>query len=202
MKLYYSPGACSLAPHIALCETGTPFTAEKVDLKTKKTASGGDYTAVNAKGSVPAIALENGQVLTEAAAILQYIADGKPETNLAPRAGTFERYRLMELLNYIATEIHKSFSPLWNPKASADWKAAAHANLATRFDWLSSFLGGKSYLLGEGFSVADAYLFTVLSWSGHVGVDLAKWPVLTAYQARVGHRQKVQQALREEGLLS
>lgn len=202
MKLYYAPGACSLAPHIALCETGAAFTLEKVNLQTKRTESGADFRAVNPKGSVPALALDEGHVLTEAAAILQYIADQKPDAALAPRFGTFERYRLMELLNYVATEIHKGFSPLWNPKATPEWRAAALANLSARLDWLSSFLGGRSFLMGETFSVVDAYLFTVLSWSGHVGVDLGKWPVLAAYQARVGHRPKVQQALREEGLVS
>ncbi|MDE1923821.1 MAG: glutathione transferase GstA [Gammaproteobacteria bacterium] len=202
MKLYYSPGACSLAPHIALCETGLPFTTEKVDLQSKKTATGADYRQINAKGSVPALALDDGQVLTEVAVVLQYIADRKPDAHLAPAAGSLERYRLMELLNYVATEVHKGFSPLWNPKASADWKAGAHANLAARFDWLSSTLKGKPYLMGAQFSVADAYLFTVLSWSSHVGVELAKWPVLAAYMSEIGHRPKVEQALREEGLIS
>ncbi len=202
MKLYYSPGACSLAPHIAICEAGLPFSGEKVDLKTKKTESGGDYLRVNPKGSVPALALDQGGVLTEAAVILQYLADQAPGARLAPPAGTLERYRLMEMLNYVSTEIHKGFSPLWNPKASADWKAAAHANLANRLGWLAQALEGKSYLMGDAFTVADAYLFTVLSWGAHVGVDLGKWPALAAYQARVGHRPKVQQALREEGLVA
>ncbi|HVC02598.1 MAG TPA: glutathione transferase GstA [Steroidobacteraceae bacterium] len=201
MKLYYAPGACSLAPHIVLCEMGTAFTAEKVDLRTKKTAAGADYTAVNSKGAVPALALDDGRVLTEGAAVLQYLADQKPEAGLAPRAGSFERYRLIEVLNYVATEVHKGFGPLWNPRASAEWKAAAIANLGLKFDWLSTFLKGKTYLLGETFSVADAYLFTVLSWSGDVGIELGKWPVLAAYQARIAERPKVQQALRAEGLL-
>ncbi|MDE2305098.1 MAG: glutathione transferase GstA [Gammaproteobacteria bacterium] len=202
MKLYYSPGACSLAPHIALCEAGIACALEKVNLQTKQTETGADYRAVNPKGSVPALALDGGHVLTEAAAILQYLADQAPASGLAPPAGSFERYRLIELLNYVATEIHKGFSPLWNPKATAEWRAAALALLGARFDWLSAHLANRNFLMGETFSVADAYLFTVLSWSGHVGVDLGKWPVLGAFQARVGHRPKVQQALREEGLVA
>jgi glutathione S-transferase len=201
MKLYYSPGACSLSPHIALLEAGLPFSAEKVDLKAKKTASGADYTPINSKGAVPALELNDGGVLTEGAAIVQYIADQKPESGLAPKAGTIERYRLIEWLNYIASEVHKGYSPLFNPKASADWKASAHAALASKFDWISAQLGAKPFLMGDTFTVADAYLFTVLSWSGHVGVDLSKWPVLTAYLARVGHRPKVQEALKAEGLV-
>ena len=201
MKLYYAPGACSLAPHIALCELGAPFSLEKVSLKSKKTQTGADYLAINSKGSVPALALDDGRLLTEAAVILQYIADQKPEAGLIPRAGTFERYRVLEWLNFIASDIHKGFSPLFNPNASADWRAGALALLAARFAWLSRELAAKTYLMGETFCVADAYLFTVLSWSSHVGVDLGQWPVLAAYQARVGHRPKVEEALRAEGLI-
>ncbi|MGO9513337.1 MAG: glutathione transferase GstA [Steroidobacteraceae bacterium] len=201
MKLYYSPGACSLSPHIVLLETGLPFTAEKTDLKSKKTEKGVDYFTVNPKGSVPALLLDNGQVLTEGPAIVQYIADQKPDSGLAPRAGTFERYRLMEMLNYISSEVHKSFSPLFSPSASADWKKAALENLGRKFDWLSSHIGNQKFLMGDDFTVADAYLFTVLSWSGHAGIELGKWPVLAAYHARVGHRPKVQEALKAEGLI-
>jgi glutathione S-transferase len=200
MKLFYSPGACSLSPHIVLLETGLPFTVEKTDLKTKKTATGADYYAINSKGAVPALQLDDGRVLTEGPAIVQYLADQKPESGLAPRAGTFERYQLMEILNYITSELHKGYSPLFNPKISADWKASAMANLGKKLDWLSGFLGSKTFLMGTAFSVADAYLFTVLRWSEHVGVDLAKWPVLTAYRARVAERPKVQEALKAEGL--
>jgi glutathione S-transferase len=132
---------------------------------------------------------------------VQYLADLKPDSGLAPRAGTFERYQLMEILNYITSELHKGYGPLFNPNISADWKAAQLANLGKKFDWLTVFLKDKTFLMGSTFTVADAYLFTVLNWSGHVGIDLAKWPVLTAYQARVAQRPKVQQALREEGLL-
>ncbi len=201
MKLFYSPGACSLSPHIVLLESGLQFTTEKVDLKSKKTDTGLDFTSINSKGAVPALQLDDGRVLTEGAAVVQYLADQRPDTGLAPRPGTFERYQLAEILNYIASEVHKGFSPLFNPAISADAKTAALANLEKKFQWLSGFLGDKHYLLGDTFTVADAYLFTVLSWSSHVGADLAKHHVLTAYLARVGHRPKVQEALKAEGLI-
>jgi glutathione S-transferase len=200
MKLYYSRGACSLSPHIVLLEAALPFTLDKVDFKTRSTATGGDYLKVNSKGAVPALQLDDGRVLTEGSAIVQYIADQKPQSGLAPRAGSFERYQLMEILNYIASEVHKGYSPLFNPAITADAKAAGLANLGKKMDWLSGFLGGKTYLMGDGFTVADAYLFTVLSWSAHVGLDLGKWPVLTAYHARIAQRPKVQEALEAEGL--
>jgi glutathione S-transferase len=200
MKLFYSPGACSLSPHIVLLEAGLPFTIVKTDLGTKKTETGADYYTINTKGTVPALQLDDGRVLTEGPAIVQYLADQKAESGLAPRAGTFERYQLMEMLNYITSEVHKGYSPLFNPKISADWKASALSNLGKKFDWLSGFLGSKTFLMGATFTVADAYLFTVLRWSEHVGVDLAKWPVLTAYRTRVGQRPAVQQALKAEGL--
>lgn len=201
MKLYYKSGACSLAPHIVLLEADLPFTLESVNLATKTTESGLDYTTINSKGSVPALQLAEGQLLTEGPAIVQYIADQKPESGLAPRAGSFERYKLMELLNFITSEIHKSYSPLFNPVASADWKAAAQANLQKKFKWLTDYLGQKTFLMGEAFTIADAYLFTVLSWSPRVGVDLAGHPSLSAYLARVAARPKVQAALKAEGLL-
>jgi len=201
MKLYYAPGACSLSPHIVLLEAGLPFSVEKVDLKSKKTAAGVDFLTVNPKGSVPTLRLEDGQVLTEGPAIVQFLADQKPASGLAPRAGSFERYRLMEILNYISSEVHKTFSPLFNPAIAADAKKAGLDTLGKKFDWLSSHLGTKNFLMGDQFTVADAYLFTVLSWSGHVGLDLGKWPVLAAYHARVGHRPKVQEALMAEGLI-
>jgi glutathione S-transferase len=200
LKLYYSPGACSLSPHIVLLEAALPYTLEKVDLVTKKTAAGVDYLTINSKGSVPALQLDDGKVLTEGPAIVQYLADKKPDSGLAPRAGTFERYQLMEMLNYITSEVHKGYSPLFNPKISADWKASALSNLGKKFDWLSGFLGSKTFLMGTTFTVADAYLFTVLRWSEAVGIDLGKWPALTAYRSRVGQRPAVQQALKAEGL--
>jgi len=201
MKLFYFSGACALSPHIVLIELGLPYTLEKVDFATKKTAGGLDYLTINPKGAVPALQLDDGRVLTEGPAIVQYLADLKPDSGLAPRAGTFERYQLMEILNYITSEVHKGFSPLFNPKISADWKASATANLEKKFDWLSAFLKDKNFLMGNAFTVADAYLFTVLNWTGHLKLDLSRWPVLTAYQARIAQRPKVQQALREEGLL-
>jgi glutathione S-transferase len=201
MKLFYFPGACALSPHIVLNELGLPYTLEKIDFATKKTAAGLDYLTINSKGAVPALQLDDGRLLTEGPAIVQYLADQKPDSGLAPRAGTFERYQLMEILNYITSEVHKGFSPLFNPKISADWKASAIANLEKKFDWLTAFLKDKNYLMGNTFTVADAYLFTVLNWTGHLKIDLSRWPVLTAYQARIAQRPKVQQALREEGLL-
>src|ERR1700680_1392713 len=188
MKLYYSPGACSLSPHIVLLEAALPYTLEKVDFTTKKTAAGADYLTINPKGAVPALQLDDGQVLTEGPAIVQYLADKKPDSGLAPRAGTFERYRLMEMLNYITSEVHKGFGPLFNPEASAEWKAAAKTALGKKFDWLSGFLGTKTCLMGSAFTVADAYLFTVLSWTGHVGIDLKQWPSLSAYHSRIAQR--------------
>jgi glutathione S-transferase len=198
MKLYYSPGTCSLSPHIVLLEMGLPFTAERVDIRGKKTAAGADYLTINSKGAVPALELDNGEVLTEGAAIGQYLADRKPDSGLAPAAGTLERYRLIELLNYIASEVHKGFSPLFNPKASSDWKASAKAALRTKFDWLNGFLGAKTYLLGDTFTIADAYLFTVLRWTAKIDIDLGQWPVLAAYEARVGGRPQVQAAIKAE----
>jgi glutathione S-transferase len=201
MKLYYFSGACSLSPHIALLEAGLPFTMVKINPKTKKTESGEDYLAVNSKGAVPALQLDDGRVLTEGPAIVQYIADQKPESGLAPRAGTFERYQLMEILNYITSEIHKSFSPLFNPASSEETKAAFVALLGKKFDWLSGLLGKKPYLMGDTFTVADGYLFTVLNWTTHVKIDLSKWPVLAEFQARIAQRPKVQEAMKAEGLI-
>jgi glutathione S-transferase len=197
MKLYYSPGACSLSPHIVLNEAGLAFDAETVDLGAKKTKSGADYKAINPKGAVPALQLDNGQVLTEGSAIVQYLADQKPATKLAPAAGTMERYRLQEWLNYIASEVHKGFSPLFNPKATDEWKQVVKDNLGAKFDYLSKQLQGKDYLMGA-FSVADAYLFTILSWSKNMNIDLAKWPVLAQYMERVGARPAVKASLEAE----
>ncbi len=200
MKLYFSPGACSLSPHIVLQEAGLPFETEQVDLASKKTKSGADFRAVNPKGSVPALALDDGQVLTEGAVIVQYLADKKPEKKLAPPAGGMERYRLQEWLNYIASEMHKGFSPLFSPKASDEWKQVVKGNLATRFDYLSAQLGSKPYLLGDHFSVADAYLFTILRWTAPTKIDMSKWPVLQNYMARVAARPAVASTLIAEGL--
>jgi glutathione S-transferase len=201
MKLYYSPGACSLSPHIALLEAGLPFTAEKTDLKTKKTAGGGDYYKINSKGAVPALQLDDGRVLTEGPAIVQYIADQKPDSRLAPRWGTFERYQLMEMLNYIGTELHGGFHPLFTPGTSPEGKAAAVANLGNKFDWLSTRIAPGKYALGDVFTVADTYLFTVLRWTEFVKMDRGKWPAIAAYFELVGRRPKVQEALKAEGLI-
>lgn len=201
MKLYYSPGACSLSPHIVLIEAALPYTLEKVDLAAKKTDKGVDYLTINSKGGVPALELDDGKVLTEGPAVIQYLADRNPDSGLAPRAGTFERYQLMEMLNYITSEVHKGFGPLFDKQASAEMKAAAKTALGKKFDWLTSYLKGKSFLLGTNFTVADAYFFTVLNWPAKVGIDLSKWPALAAYHAHIGQRPKVQQALQEEGLL-
>ncbi|MDD5181044.1 MAG: glutathione transferase GstA [Gallionellaceae bacterium] len=201
MKLYYSPGACSLSPHIVLVESGLAFELEKVDLSAKKTGHGTDYWKVNPKGYVPALELDNGQVLTEGPAIVQYLADLVPQKKLAPAAGTLERYRLQEWLNFISTELHKGFSPLFNPKAPDDWKAVARELLGKRIGIVAKQLEGRSYLMGEVFTVADAYLFTVLSWARHVKLDLSPWPALPGYLDRVASRPAVHAALVEEGLI-
>ena len=201
MKLFYSPGACSLSPHIALREAGIPFTLVKVDLKNKKVESGEDFNGVNGKGYVPVLQLDNDQVLTEGPAILQYIADQKPAAGLAPAVGTIERYKLQEWLNFISSEIHKSMGSMLNPAQTADWKEAVRATLSKRLEWLSKQLEGKQYLMGEKFSVADGYLFTILRWAKIVGFDLGKWPVIQQYVARVGQRPKVIEAMKVEGLV-
>jgi glutathione S-transferase len=201
MQLYFSPGACSLASHITLREAGLPFDLARTDVKAKKLDDGSDYFAVNSKGAVPALRLDDGQVLTEGPAILQYLADLKPESGLAPKAGTLQRYRLLEWLNFITSEIHKSFSPLWNPTAGPEVKAYARAVLEKKFDWLEKQLAGKTFLTGDTFTIADAYLFTVVNWSQFVEIDLARWPTLQAFQGRVAARPKVQEALAAEGLL-
>jgi glutathione S-transferase len=201
MKLYYSPGACSLSPHIALHEAGIPFEAIKIDNKAKTTADGLNYMDVNSKGYVPALRLDDGSVLTEGPAIVQYIADKNPAARLAPAAGTIERYRLQEWLNFITSELHKNFGPLFNPAAGAEWKAGVTANLEKRFTWVDQQLAGKQYLMGDQFSVADGYLFTVLNWTTFIKMDLARWPNLIAYMGRVAARPKVQAAMKAEGLL-
>jgi glutathione S-transferase len=200
MKLYYKPGACSLSPHIVLEEAGLPYEAEAVDLKTKVTASGSDFTQTNPKGYVPALVLDSGELLTEGPAIVQYLADRVPEKKLAPANGTVARYQLQSWLNFISTELHKSCSPFFNPASGDAWKEVARANLERRLEHIDRELAGRSYLLGEDFSVADAYLFTVLSWMGFIKFDLARFANLTAFQARVAARPAVQAALKAEGL--
>jgi glutathione S-transferase len=200
MQLYYSPGACSLASHITLLEAGLRAELKRADVRTKKLEDGSDYLAVNSKGAVPALKLDNGQVLTEGVAIMQYLADQKPESNLAPRNGTLERYRLQEWLNYITSEVHKSFSPLFNPANDPAVKEYTLTNLKRKFDWLNTQLAGKKYLTGEAFTVADAYLFTLLNWTHGLSIDLTAWPALKEFHARVAARPKVQEAMNAEGL--
>ena len=200
MKLFLKPGACSLSPHIVLEELGLPYETETVDLARKTTASGQDYLAINPKGYVPALLLDGGELLTEGPAIVQYLADLAPEKQLAPANGSVARYQLQAWLTFIGTELHKSFSPFFNPKAPQEWKDIARANLERRLAYTAQQLEGQDYLLGSDFSVADAYLFTVLGWAKFIQLDLAAWPVLVAYQARVAARPAVQAALKAEGL--
>jgi len=200
MKLYYSPGACSLAPHIAMREAGIPVELKKVDLKAKQ-VDGGDYKQVNGKGYVPAIQMDDGTVLTEAPVILQYLADQKPESGLAPKPGDKARYKLQEALNFITSELHKGMGSFFSPAMNDGWRQAMTERLGLRFDWLAKQLEGKQYLMGDKFSVADAYLFTILNWAPIVKFDLGKWPALTDYHKRVAARPKVQEALKAEGLV-
>jgi glutathione S-transferase len=200
MKLYYSPGACSLSPHIALREAGLPFDLVKVDTKTHTFDGGGDFHAVNGKGYVPVLELDDGTRLTEGPAIVQYLADLKPEAGLAPKPGTMERVRLQEWLNFLTSEIHKGFSPLFSAETPEDYKPLARKKIATRFDWLTKELQGRQYLVGDRFSVADGYLFVLLGWTNFVGMKLDDWPVLKAYRERIGARPAVREALKAEGL--
>ena len=201
MKLYYSPGACSLSPHIVLREAGLAFEPVLASTKTHKLQDGTDYYGINPKGYVPLLELDNGERLSEGPVIVQYIADQAPAKKLAPAAGTMARYRLQEWLNFITSELHKSFSPLFNPAMPEEGKAVYRARLADRFKWVDGQLAGKNYLMGEDFSVADAYLFVVAGWSKHVGVDISGLANLGAFMARVGARPAVQEALKAEGLL-
>jgi glutathione S-transferase len=201
MKLYYTPAVCSLASHIVLEEAGLDYTAEKVDLKTKKTETGQDFNAISAKSLVPLLVLNDGRTLSEGAAILQYLTDLKPEANLAPKNGTFERYQLQEWLNYIATEVHKTHFPLFNAEPGKQAAEVYTAKLKKAYDYLSAELSGKSYLMGEQFTVADAYLFTVVNWHNFIKLDLSPWPVLVAYQQRISSRPAVQRTLAAEGLV-
>lgn len=201
-QLYYSPGACSLAPHIVLRELGEDFSLVKVSTKTHKTEDGKDFYAINPKGYVPALGLGNGEVLTEGAAITQFLADNKPGSDLAPRAGTIERARLNEWLVFINSEIHKTFSPMFNPATSDEQKKSIKERLAGRFDFVEKSLGdGRSYLTGEKFTIADAYMFTIVNWSNFTGIDLGPWPKLKAFQARVSARPHTQAAMKAEGLV-
>jgi glutathione S-transferase len=201
MKLYYSPGACSLAPHIVAHELGLPLTLEKVDTKTKQTAGGADFTAINPKGYVPALQLDDGEVLTEGPVISQYLADLQPGAGLAPANGTLARYRLQEILGYINSEIHKSYSPLFNPATSAETREERLQYLRKRYGLIENRLKQSSFITGEQFTVADAYLFTVTNWARHVKLDLGDFPALQAYQQRIAARPAVQAAMQAEGLI-
>lgn len=200
MKLYYSPGACSLAPHIVARELGIDLELDRVDGKTKTTASGENFLQVNPKGYVPALRLDDGAVLTEGPVITQYLADRKPGT-LAPAAGTMERYRLHELQGFINSELHKTFSPLFDPTTVDATKAKQHETLKKRYAYLDGLLAGRDFLTGSAFTIADAYLFVVTNWAGYVNVDLSGFSNLQAFQKRVASRPAVQAALKAEGLV-
>ena len=201
MKLYYSPGACSLSPHIVALEAGIPLSLVKVDTKTKTIQKDGDYWSINPKGYVPALELDDGQLLTEGPAIVQFLADQKPEAGLVPANGTFARVRLQEALNYITSEIHKTYSPLFNPQVLPAVREERLAYLRKRYALIEKQLEGKKYLFGDQFTVAHAYLFVVTNWARSVNFDLSGFPNLEAFQKRVGSRKAVLGALREEGLI-
>jgi len=201
MKLYYSPGACSMAPHIVAREAGHKIELEKVDIPAKKTAGGEDFWTINPKGYVPALKMDNGQVLTEVGVIIQYLADQKPESGLTAKMGTMERYRQMEAVNFAATEIHKQLSVLFNPKITPEMKDVQLGTIERRFNALEKLLAGKQYIMGDKFTVADAYLFTVLNWTKGLKIDLGKWPNIKNFVARVAARPAVQETMKAEGLV-
>jgi glutathione S-transferase len=201
MKLYYTPGACSLSPHIVARESGTEIALERVEGKTKKTESGKDFLDVNPKGYVPALELDDGQVLTEGTAIVQYLADRRPEAGLVPSAGTIERSRVQEMLGYINSEIHKTYTPLFSDKTAPEVRQEREAYLRRRYAFIEKALGGNAFLVGDRFGVADAYLFAVTNWANHLKVDLSAFPNVRAFQERIAGRPAVQQAMRAEGLI-
>jgi glutathione S-transferase len=201
MKLYYSSGACSLSPHIVACEAELPIELVKVDLQSKRTETGEDFRQLNPDGYVPVLILDDGKRLTEGPAIVQYLADQAPDKKLIPPAGTYERYQLQQWLNFISTEIHKNFSPLFNPVAPEAAKQLAIDTLMTRLETVSEQLSTHPFLLGENFSVADAYLFVTLSWGQYVNVDISPWPALVRYADKISGRPAVQKAMKEEGLI-
>jgi len=202
MKLYYAPGACSLAPHIVAKEAGINLQLDKLDWATGKTESGEVMKDVNVKGGyVPALRLDDGSVFTEAGVLIQMLADQKPESGLAEKIGTAERYRLMEMINFISTEIHKGFAPIWNAANPADVKEAAKKQLGKRFDYLETVLTKAPYLMGNSFTVADAYLFTVMNWVNIHKIDISPWPKLAEYMRRIAARPKVQEAMKAEKLI-
>ncbi len=198
MKLYFSPGACSLSPHIVLRELGLPFDLVKVDLQSKKLSDGSDYYKVNPKGYVPLLILDDGTAITEGPAIVQYLADLKPKSGLAPANGTLPRYQLQSWLNFISTELHKQFSPLFNPAIPDAVKTIQKERLALRFDYINDVLKSQEYLMPGGFTVADAYLFTVMRWAKPMDISLDRWPALQAYMARIKSRPAVHAAQKAE----
>ncbi len=202
MKLYYKPGACSLASHIALHEIGAKFDIDQVDTEAQKTQTGGDFGDINPKGVVPALKLDNGEILTEGAAILQYIAEQNPSAGLAANPGTMERARVHEHLTYVSSELHKAFGPLFTPSASDEQKDTARENVGKKLDYVNSLLSdGRSYLVDNRFTIADAYLFVVVNWTNFIGIDLNKWSHVADYAKRISGREKVQLAMKAEGLL-
>lgn len=200
MKLYYSPGACSMAPHIVAVESGQKVELVKVDIPKKLTESGDDFWKINPKGYVPALVLNDGTVLTEVGVICQYLADQKPESGLVAPLGSMERYQQMAALNFVATEVHKQIGALFNPAMTPEMRTVQLATITRRLNALEQMLSGRQYVAGDKFTVADAYLYTVLNWTGHHKIDLAQWPNIQSYFARVGAREKLQEAMREEGL--
>jgi len=201
MKLYYSPGACSLSPHIALLEAGLPFELVKVDLRAKKLDNGDDFLKVNPKGQVPALGLDSGELVTEGPVIVQMIADKAAAMNLAPARDSAERYKLLEWLNFITSELHKNFGPMFSPALSDDAKAFFKDRVMGKFRYIDGALAGHDYLMGKQFTVADGYLFTILTWADRMNFDLSGMPNLVAYKARVAARPKVKEALTKEGLM-
>ena len=201
MKLYYSPGACSLSPHIALLEAGLPYDLVKVDLRAKKLDNGDDYLKVNPKGQVPALQLDSGEVITEGPVIVQIIAD-KAGKGLAPARDSAERYKLLEWLNFVTTELHKNFGPMFAPALNDEAKAFFKDRVMGKFKYLDSQLAGRDYLMGKQFTVVDGYLFTILTWAERMKFDLSAMPNLLAYKARVAARPQVQEALKKEGLMN
>jgi glutathione S-transferase len=201
MKLFYSPGACSMASHIVLNEVGQPFEIEKVDTSAQKTETGADYRTINPKGKVPALVIGS-EVLTEGPSILQYVADRAGDVGLAPKAGTLARARVNELLNFTGTEVHVAFHPLFNPAADDNAKEMARKAVGKKFDWLESRLSdGRAYLTGANFTIADAYAFVVSNWANFTGIDLGTWPNLKAFVERVAMRPATQAAMKAEGLM-
>lgn len=200
MKLYFAPGACSLAPHIVADELGIKLDLEQVDLREKKTKSGGDYWPINPRGQVPTLELDNGERLTEVPVLLQYLSDQKPAAGLAPAVRTMQRYRMLEWLNFVTAELHKTFGPMFRPTTPDEFKKLSRELIGRRFEWVDAQLAGKHYLLGDTFTLPDAYLYVMLRWASGLNMDLSKWPNLAAFAARVAARPKVQQALKEEGL--